>query len=322
MKHILTLLFTLLLSSFAFSGEIPGNKKIPGPVTITGTTSEINSTTGQDLYLNKTTTGQKTIIPGNYSGIVNTGMGSAEAFILENTGTCTGTTDIKFAPPLIFKGHGWTGSADQTYEFAWNLYPNTNGVPSLALQYRAGGTGAYSNVFSIQSDANVSSIKRYMGSVGETITTVDSISCSSLSTVSTDQYSPTLRFIGAGWKTAATAASQQMSCGFLVAPEQGTTNPIGVFKWCYGTNTATPVEANELLRLEWGDRLGVTLNAKTIAGYVFDYSKAETVKPKIYTQATEPNIANDSTAYWKDSDDSKYYMILDVGGTQKKVEMT
>jgi hypothetical protein len=45
-------------------------------------------------------------------------------------------------------------------------------------------------------------------------------------------------------------------------------------------------------------------------------------KPKIYTQATEPDIPNDTMAFWKDSDDSKYYLILDIGGTQKKVELT
>lgn len=56
MKHILTLLFTLLLSSFAFSGEMPGNKKLPGPITVTGTTSSVNSSTGEPLYLNNTNT--------------------------------------------------------------------------------------------------------------------------------------------------------------------------------------------------------------------------------------------------------------------------
>jgi hypothetical protein len=45
-------------------------------------------------------------------------------------------------------------------------------------------------------------------------------------------------------------------------------------------------------------------------------------KPKIYSQATEPNIPNDTMAFWKDTDDSKYYLILDIGGTQKKVELT
>lgn len=46
------------------------------------------------------------------------------------------------------------------------------------------------------------------------------------------------------------------------------------------------------------------------------------LKPKIYSQATEPDIPNDSMAFWKDTDDNKFYIILDIGGTQKKTELT
>lgn len=54
---------------------------------------------------------------------------------------------------------------------------------------------------------------------------------------------------------------------------------------------------------------------------ILDHSLAPN-KPKIYTQSTEPDIPNDTMAFWKDTDDSKYYLILDIGGTQKKVELT
>jgi len=53
---------------------------------------------------------------------------------------------------------------------------------------------------------------------------------------------------------------------------------------------------------------------------VLDWSD-NAAKPKIYSQADEPDIANDSTAFWTDTDDSKYYLILDIGGTQKRVEL-
>ncbi|MBU0763818.1 MAG: hypothetical protein KJ607_03170 [Bacteroidetes bacterium] len=43
--------------------------------------------------------------------------------------------------------------------------------------------------------------------------------------------------------------------------------------------------------------------------------------PKIYSQADEPDIPINSTAYWMDTDDAKYYLILDISGTQKKVEL-
>ncbi len=43
--------------------------------------------------------------------------------------------------------------------------------------------------------------------------------------------------------------------------------------------------------------------------------------PKTYIQSTEPTIPNDSFAFWKDTDDGKFYLIKDIGGTQKKVEL-
>ncbi len=54
---------------------------------------------------------------------------------------------------------------------------------------------------------------------------------------------------------------------------------------------------------------------------VIDWSGATHSKPKIYSQAGEPNIANDSYAFWTDTDDGKYYLILDIGGAQKKIEL-
>ncbi len=82
----------------------------------------------------------------------------------------------------------------------------------------------------------------------------------SAATSAGDKYAPSSKIFSAGWKTAATAGSQFMALGFVLAPEQGVTNPIGVYKWYYATNTSVPAEANELMRLEWGDRLGVVFN--------------------------------------------------------------
>ena len=44
--------------------------------------------------------------------------------------------------------------------------------------------------------------------------------------------------------------------------------------------------------------------------------------PRLYVQADEPTIGTDNVAFWKDTDDSKYYLIKDIAGTQKKVELT
>lgn len=58
-----------------------------------------------------------------------------------------------------------------------------------------------------------------------------------------------------------------------------------------------------------------------ITSGIIDWSGATHSKPKIYSQSTEPNIANDSYAFWTDTDNGKYYLVLDIGGAQKKIEL-
>jgi hypothetical protein len=73
-----------------------------------------------------------------------------------------------------------------------------------------------------------------------------------------DNFAPYQRFYSHGWKTAGTPGTQCMAAGIVgCAPEQGVTNPIGTTRFIYGTNRSTPIIENELMRLEWGDRLRV-----------------------------------------------------------------
>ncbi len=57
----------------------------------------------------------------------------------------------------------------------------------------------------------------------------------------------------------------------------------------------------------------------TISG-TLDWSSGP-AKPKIYVSSSEPDLGNDSYAFWKDTVTSKYYLLLDVGGEQRKVEL-
>jgi hypothetical protein len=41
----------------------------------------------------------------------------------------------------------------------------------------------------------------------------------------------------------------------------------------------------------------------------------------VYNQAAAPNIPNDSQAIWVDAS-KRFYLVVDVGGIQKKVELT
>lgn len=44
--------------------------------------------------------------------------------------------------------------------------------------------------------------------------------------------------------------------------------------------------------------------------------------PRFYSQTTEPSLLSNDFAFWYDSDDNKYYLVVDFNGTQKKVELT
>lgn len=77
---------------------------------------------------------------------------------------------------------------------------------------------------------------------------------------------------------------------------------------------------------EW-DTLGnltqyknLTVNQNTTILGTLDWS-SNSAKPKIYIQSSEPDLENDTYAFWKDTNTSKYYLLLDVSGEQKKVEL-
>ena len=45
------------------------------------------------------------------------------------------------------------------------------------------------------------------------------------------------------------------------------------------------------------------------------------VTPRFISQAAEPTIPSNEYCFWNDSDDSKYYLLVNFNGTQKKVEL-
>lgn len=63
------------------------------------------------------------------------------------------------------------------------------------------------------------------------------------------------------------------------------------------------------------------VNGNAVIRGVLDCS-ANPFKPKIYKQDLEPKIPVDSFAFWKDTANNKYYMIINFEGFQKKIELT
>ena len=46
------------------------------------------------------------------------------------------------------------------------------------------------------------------------------------------------------------------------------------------------------------------------------------VFPRFFTAVAEPTLNTNEFGFWLDSGTSKYYLIMNLNGTQKKVELT
>lgn len=117
--------------------------------------------------------------------------------------------------------------------------------------------------------------------------------------------------VGIGGQAAASSTGGNAVClGNNAGFGQVITNKFILF------NKVSPSQADldfQNTALIYGDfsTLSVKLNGE------LDHSAAAN-KPKIYSQATEPNISDNTTAFWIDTDDNSTYLILDISGTQKK----
>lgn len=84
------------------------------------------------------------------------------------------------------------------------------------------------------------------------------------------QWSPALRFIGQGWKTAATAGSQPVEFRFETVPVQGNTNPLAEFRLTPYINgvAQSPIKWNGN-----GDYKGIRVNEGQTGGSIYiDYA--------------------------------------------------
>ena len=189
--------------------------------------------------------------------------------ILSNPTAADASNTKQCSPSILMKGQGWVSNTSKTQQFAVVFDPMDNDNPTLRF-YLKKGTGSWTEYWNLDSNTQYGYPMRFARyDARETLVEGIGLKNDASATATYDQYSPYTRIYGQGWKTGGTPAAQYMSLGQVVAPEQGVTYPIGVYKFFYGINTSTPVEANELVRWEWGDRLGVVFNDKALAGYNF-----------------------------------------------------
>ena len=216
---------------------------------------------GGDIYNNGDLSldGKMTI---TYNG---TGTTTTPAFIIQNTTPATSSGD-EFAY-LQMIGSAWDGSTSKTTGLKLGISDIWNKYPGVAIYLQSEGLSDQ-KVLQIDWWGQFKSPIKYNKTQGEYIYPGFYLSGDGSANVSTDRYSPSMRLYSVGWATGG-GGSEYMVYDFLNAPEQGTTHPVGVHKAIYGTDTAIPSESNELWRAEWGDRLGMVFNDKSLSGYNF-----------------------------------------------------
>jgi hypothetical protein len=214
------------------------------PTTVSPTITTPNITTSMTVTRDNLTTNRQT-----------------PALALQNTTAATADATQQNTPALLLSGQGWHSSTNKQLQWAISALPISvaGTLDDTTLRfYSKVGTDSWSvNPYVLSATFGA---YMYGSSIGQNLSNSNRLSFynNTNATSSVNQYSPYMRYFSHGWKTAATAASQIMAIGHVNAPEQGTISPIGVHKWFYGINTATPVEANELLRLQWGSDAGAT----------------------------------------------------------------
>jgi hypothetical protein len=193
--------------------------------------------------------------------------------LLRNPTDVSASPTFRLSPALILSAQG-KGATNQQYQWAQYMTPSGS-ADSLTFKFAYKfGAGAWTDHPFYLDNANGFVIS--CAGVGESIRVVPKVFYllnSTAATSSLDQYTGPILWVSQGWKTQATAASQYMAMSQLNAPEQGTISPIGVHKWMYGINTNIPVEANELMRLQWGSDAGVTgvfFNKRSLTSYTFN----------------------------------------------------
>jgi hypothetical protein len=187
------------------------------------------------------------------------------ALLLQNTTAAT-SSFAQYPPYLKFRGSGYASGA-KTMDFILGFKTrNSSADGHFTIGYRdttTNPTGNYTEFFRITTTGNFTlPIKYYLDSneaigIGLNLNTANAV----VTEPGGDSFSPSVHLEGKGWKTASTAASQTMSADIYNAPEQGVTNPIGVVKFAFGTNSATSSDTNELARMEFGDRRQVIFNS-------------------------------------------------------------
>ncbi len=137
--------------------------------------------------------------------------------------------------------------------------------------------------------------------------------------------------VGYGTLARLTTASQDTAYGMVInAPNTAEGYHYGIYMDMQGPNTQYSMYIEETSGPAYiGPRVGIGtdqpqenlhVEGNAMVTGVLDVSTSP-YQPKIYEQIDEPDLPDNSTAFWYDSDDDRTWLILDRNGVQKKVEM-
>lgn len=160
--------------------------------------------------------------------------------IINTTAAAAGAQ--QYSPMLVLEGQGWktnATAASQEVQFAFQVIPiegaaNPTGQLSIFSNINDGG---FVERASLSSGGAFTATSLHATSATLTTTSVAAntsdlyvnllIINTTAAAAGAQQYSPILVLEGQGWRTDATAASQEVQFGIQVVPVQGTANPTG-----------------------------------------------------------------------------------------------
>ena len=236
----------------------------------------ISRSTGNFLINTSTDAGFKLDVVGSERLQVNslTTTVASGGLTLANTTSATSGVTQQNSPSIIFSGSAWVSGALKTHDIAIQSEPQTWDSTRM-IWYKRLNSGSWIPFFGLRSDSTpqyslfLYPVGYLKDGVGETHSAGFTISNGSQATAVLQQYSPAFMVQGYGWNG---TSSVLTSSSWLFAPEAGTSTFQGVSKFIYNESLN-----NELIRYEFGERLGMWVNKLSLANYVTTINSRTTI---------------------------------------------
>jgi hypothetical protein len=276
--------YTQTIASFVYGGngnsiniENQGGKaSIQARAGVSTMALQLNVAGGNVLVGTSTDEGYKLDVVGNTRIRSNslTNTVATGGLVLANTTLATSGVTQQNSPSVVFSGSAWVSGALKTHDIAIQSEPQTWDSTRM-IWYKRLNSGSWLPFFGLRSDSTgQNSLFLYpvgylRDGVGQTHSAGFTISNGIQATAVLQQFSPAFMVQGYGWNG---TSSVLTSSSWLFAPEAGTSTFQGVSKFIYNESLN-----NELIRYEFGERLGMWVNKLSLANYVTTINSYTTI---------------------------------------------